>query len=242
MKKETLTPAQMIAANNLDKTIKNLSNIGEILKQYKLGDIFILEEWDHYNPKNVVVQETTLGFPKKFQVVYISAVGIPYLRQLTAKGNPTGETLVPPESAALNTLKNFYNPALGNNINWRFTPDPEQMDAILLQTEFDPMAQQKEKSKLYNEINKHNKNVAIPTGWNDFNKIADFFKNLNPGDKFWTAPDKQYVIQSITKPGREYEIKCTDQNQKEVVFNISHFQFRRLYKEQPRSFSKEAAK
>jgi len=239
-KKESLTTSQLQAAKELDKTLKNLRNIAEELKQYKIGDIYVLEEWDNWDPKNVIVKETTLGFPVKFKVCYISTEGIPYLRKITNKGNPTGEVYLPPEAIAVNSLRR--SAWIGDPACQRFVPDPEQMDSILLQQEFDPMAQQRDKSKLYNEINKHNKNVSVPTSHADFNKIADFFKSKLPGDKFWTSPDKQYVIQSVTKVGKQYEIKCTDMNQQTVTFNFSYFTFRRLYSKQPRSFTKESVK
>lgn len=243
MSKETLTPAQLNEAKQLDKTIQRLANIKEELKQYKLDDVYILEEWDRYDPKKIIVEKTHMGFPVKYKVVYISPEGIPHLRKLTVTGNPTGESMLPPEAAAINMLRRINVNAQGlidDLVCQRFTPDPEQLDSILLQAEFDPMAQHRDKSKLFNEINKHNKAVQVPTDWNNWPKIADFFKGLVPGDKFWTSPEKQYVIQSVVKAGREWCITATDMNQATVTFNFSHFQHKRLYKERPRSFSKES--
>lgn len=241
MSKASLTAEQLKAAKDLDKTLESLTTIADKLKNYKIGEIYILEQWDPYNPKDIEVNKTSMGFPKKYMVCYVSPEGIPYLRQITGKGNPTGDTIIPPEAQAVNILKRFHMATTAPE-NWRFTPDPDQMDSILLQTDFDPMELHREKSKLYNQINKHNKNVSVPTGWSDFGHIASFFKSRQPGDKFWTAPDKQYVIQSVAKVGREYVITCTDWNNATVTFNFSHFHCRRLYKEQPRSFSKESAK
>lgn len=237
MSKESLSPAQLNEAKQLDKSLRKLANIKDELKNYKLGDIFVLEEW-FGDPNNAVVQETHMGFPSKFQVVHISTEGIPYLRKMTSSGNPTGEAFIPPEAVAINALRRFGMNL--DNVCQRFVADPEQLDAILLQQEFDPMANHRDKSKLFNEINKHNKNATIPTGPSCYNKVADFFKASKPGDKFWTSPDKQYVIQSVVKQGKQWLITTTDQNQATVEFNISSFLFKRLYKEQPRSFSKES--
>jgi hypothetical protein len=183
-----------------------------------------------------------MGFPVKYKVVFVSEVGIPYLRKLTAAGNPTGEVHIPPEAEAIYALKRTVsNPVNAYGVlKQRFTPDPDQLDSILLQTEFDPMEQHAEKSKLFNDINKHNKNAQVPTDYTSFNKIGDFFKSKQPGDKFWTSPEKQFVVQSVVKQGKEWRITATDMNQKTVTFNFSYFMHKRLYKEQPRSFSKES--
>lgn len=246
MAKESLTPEQLKEAKQLDKTIRSLSEIREDLKQYKLDDIYILENWDATNPKAVWFEKTHMGFPVKYRVVFISDTGIPYLRKLTAAGNPTGEALVPPEATAIHALRRQHSTMLNitamNNalFSQRFAPDPEQLDAILLQQEFDPMAQHAEKSKLFNDINRHNKNVQVPTDYNNYQKIADFFKTRKAGDKFWTSPDKQFVVQSVIKQGKQWIITTTDMNQATATFNISSFLHKRLYKEQPRSFAKES--
>jgi hypothetical protein len=240
MAKETLTAEQLRQAKDLDKTLKSLTNIKDALKNYKVGDIYIIEEWWD-DPKNTSVVETTMGFPKKYMVCHISSEGIPYLRQITGKGNPTGDTFLPPEAEAINVLRQYGHN--GRLDNWRFTPDPEQMDSILLQTEFDPMEQHREKSKLYNQINKHNKSIAVQSSWtNGWKEVAAFFKARVAGDKFWTSPEKQYVIQSVAKVGKQYVITATDMNNATVTFGFSNFHGKRLYKEQPRSFKKESTK
>lgn len=101
MSKESLTPEQLKEAKRLDKVIKSLASISEDLKQYKLDDVYLLESWDGVDTKNAWVEKTHMGFPVKYQVVFISDVGIPYLRKLTSAGNPTGEALIPPEAKAI---------------------------------------------------------------------------------------------------------------------------------------------
>jgi len=242
MKKQSLTAEQLKKADDLDKTLKDLTNIRNQLKDYKLGDIYILESWDKLSLQGIFVEETNMGFPAKYKVVYISNEGVPYLRKITSAGNPTGEAWLPFEAVALRTLNDGSRHLSDPNWGQRFVPDPEQMDAILLQEEFDPMAQHSDKSKLFNEINKHNKAVAVSTGWYDYNKIAAFFKTLTFGDVFWTSPDKQYVILSIAKVKNQYVISCTDMNQTTVNFTFNHFLGgRRLYRARPRSFAKESA-
>jgi hypothetical protein len=110
-----------------------------------------------------------------------------------------------------------------------------------LQTEFNPTADHKDKLKMFTDINKHNKRVAIKTSHpSGYQNISNFFKSKQPGDKFWTGVDNIFVIQSVQKVGREWVIKTTDKNQQTQEFNMSSFLWRRLYKEQPRSFKRES--
>lgn len=236
-----LLPMQLRNAQLLDKTLGYLANLKEECKQYKLNDIYIRQS--RYGlDEDFDVEETALGFPVKYKVVYISPMGVPYLRKITHTGNATGDAFIPGEAPILRAL--MYQAQMGtqqdNAYNERFVPDPDALDAILLQEEFDPMAAQKEKSKLYNEINKHNKKVQIPTDYKHYHKIGEFFKSLKAGDKFWTSPEKQFIIQSVVKNGKQWDITATDVNQATVVFNFSRFFHKRLYKERPRSFSKES--
>ncbi len=235
-----LTPDQLKIAKDLDNAIRSVSKIREQFKEYRLGDIYLMERCDFYNKSVFHVEETSIGLPAKFKVVYISDEGVPYLRRITKSGNPTGDAWVPPDAITLSLLRCIKDPYAEERFH-RFVPDPEQLDAIILQEEFDPMAQHRDKSKLFNEINKHNKSVLVPTNNYEFNKAIVFLKSLVAGDKFWTAVDKQYVVQSVAKVNNKWNITCTDMNHATVSFNLSHFQGRRLYKAQPRSFAKESA-
>lgn len=236
---EALTTEQLKKAKELDKIIEGLSKLKEKLGHYQLNGVYIFEHTYANYPS--VVTKTSMGFPKKFKVVYISESGIPFLRALSVAGNPVGDAMIPPEAVSVQALfaVNEKEQKLNNQpVHGRFLPDPEQLDSILLQHEFDPMEAHREKSKLFNEINKHNKSVAVDTG-NNYTSIANFFKSKKTGDKFWTSPDKQYVIQSVVKVNREYIITCTDINQATVEYRFSDFFYKRLYSERPRSFHKE---
>mgnify|MGYP006921345761 CR=1 FL=1 len=238
---EALTNEQFEKVEELDSVIEGVQNLKEKLAHYQLNSVYLFERIDYFNPKNTWVEKTHTGFPTKYKVVYISKTGVPYLRRISVAGNPVGNAFIPPEALAIQALTNVTkNETLlsGNSIVARFIPDPEQLDAILLQEEFDPMEQHRKKSQLFNEINKHNKSISVRTG-SDYNSIATFFKNLQPGDKFWTSVEKQFVIQSIVKVNREYVITCTDHNQATVEFRFKDFMYKRLYSAQPRSFRKE---
>lgn len=242
MKVDPLTTEQQDKLDELDSIIEGLRDLKNKLGQYKLDQVYILERLDPFNPKASYVDKTYTGFPVKYKVVYISKTGIPVLRRISIAGNPTGDCIIPPEALALQALNSVTkNETLLNGTPSlaRLVSDPEQLDSILLQEDFDPVEQHRKKSQLFNEINKHNKSIAVRTS-NNYNNIANFFKSKKPGDKFWTSIDKQFVIQSVTKVNREYVISCIDNNSQIVNFAFKDFMYSRLYSAQPRSFKKES--
>lgn len=250
--KKKLNAQNELKIKQLDEFITRISNIKNEIGEYKLGDIYLSEYYYADCPREKNIEKTTLGFPVKYEVVAISDLGIPYLRAINSKGY-VGDVLVPPEVKLLAFLQEnlhylgYANDPLTNIIGGsyiqRFIPDPEQYDAILLQKEFNPVEQQIEATKLHNEIKKYNKSITIQTsGSGGYNAIANFFKAAKPGDVFWTAPNKHFVIQSVVKQGREWCVTVTDINQQTHTSNFNSFMYTRLYKAQPRSFKQEAKK
>lgn len=245
--KTTLTLEQQELADTVDEHIVNLGKLRERLKNYSLGSCFI-RQYKNFslatNKQELMTEKSNLGFPVKYKVVYVSPQGVPYLRRLTANGHPMGDAFLPPEALVLRELSYVARgekSARGREPTEVFTPDPDQLDAILLQQEFDPTEKQREKTKLFNEVKKHNKGITVPTGYDQYHAIANFFKSKQPGDKFWTSPDKQFVIQSVSKTPKEYIVRCTDHNQKTVTFRFKDFVYKRLYSAQPRSFARETS-
>lgn len=236
-----ITDEQAREIRHMDKTLSAIRDIKDSFVDFKLGDIYIREEWYNWSSvKEARVEKTHMGFPIKYKVVHVSAHGIPYLRRLNPNNKPSGPLFIPPSQ--LMSIMPTVQEHLKNDENKptaRFLSDPEAMDAILLQEDFKPMASHKETLKLFNEINKHNKRVTVKTDWNHFKNIADFFKNMKPGDKFWTSIDKFYILQKLEKGSKEWQITTLDSNQKPATFNFSYFHGRRLYSEQPRSFARE---
>lgn len=250
--KEKLSDYNRKQIKRLDNAIKEISNIKDKLTKYQLGDFYLSESFDSIEPNIKYLDKTALGFPVKYEVVAISECGIPYLRQCSAKGH-VGELIIPPELKILAALEDYATRMSNVNeamVDWRgrtylrqFIPDPDQYDAILLQKEFNPVEQQIEAAKLRNEIKKYNKSITIQTsGSGGYNAIANFFKAAKPGDVFWTAPNKHFVIQSVVKQGREWCVTVTDINQQTHTSNFNSFMYTRLYKAQPRSFTQEAKK
>jgi hypothetical protein len=175
------------------------------------------------------VEKGAMNEPNKYKVVYVSPEGIPFLQQLTVGNKPAGEWILPPEA---DFLRHVY--PISYRADWCFEPDPAQLDAIMLQQEYDPMKEHGDKLQLLTEINKHNKLAAVSTTYT--NDILKFFKTLRPGDKFWTGVDKQYVIRSPIVNNKRF-VTVINPDQQEDTLNI--YKFRRLYRKRPRSFSRE---
>lgn len=208
--------------------------IKEECSKFKLGDICICK---YASGSKTVVEKTSLNTVEKYKVVYISKTGVPWFKKLNSKGKVVEEAL---PIFSLGEMFYSIRELLNNARKYaQFVPDPAQLDAILLQEEYDPTEEARKKLKIQAEIHKHNKRITIKTKPNT-NEIAKFFQNCKAGDKFWTSMDKQFIIQSINKNKGQWDIVTTDINQDTKIFNFSSFLFKRLYSEQPRSFSKES--
>jgi hypothetical protein len=218
-----------------DLEFKQLLDIQKELEQFKIGDIYIREVFYKYAGSSEI-EKTNHNVVAKYKVIHVSPLGIPWLRKIGSNGKLTGNICtIQHINDLINGMKRDHSPYGSED---KFVPDPAQLDAILLQQDFNPVEEAQIKAKLFNEINKHNKRVAINTRPNKPD-VADFFKNSKPGDKFWTSPDVFFVIQSVVKGAGQWIITVLDVNQTTVTFNFSSFNFKRLYREQPRSFAKE---
>lgn len=217
----------------IDASIRSILSFKEKCEIYKLGDVCVTRHDNGYVEKN------STGEPMKYQVVHISPLGIPYLQRLTATGKTSGDLYLPPEIDHIRSLHtSSYKPT------WQFVQDPAQLDAIMLQQEYAPMKEHKEKLRLQSEINKHNKAITIPTGYFDKAIFFQFLKGLKPGDKFWMGIDKQFVVHqsAFLKHKNQWTITVINPDQQQKELSLESFSDKRLYKAQPRSYSKEVDK
>jgi hypothetical protein len=173
--------------------------------------------------------------------VYVSATGISFLKEISSAGNYIGSLRL--MSHRLETIKRYGSETpthgyYGKYTDNRWTLDPGHIDSILLDQPYDPVGDIKVNSKLFADINRHNKAVSIQT--RDTNVIRAFFMRLKPGDKFWTSPIKVFVVQTVFKDDvGHWRISALDANNETKLFTAKDLQWKRLYKEQPRSFSAE---
>jgi hypothetical protein len=217
-------------AEDCDLGAKRIREVMELLPTYKVGDVYLMKLSEEYGGK---VQETR-GVPHKYRCIFISEVGIPYFRRIDNHGKATGTVVSDVGDIFINASYEYDTSQM--------IPDPAQLDAILLNEEFDPVAEQARKAKLYAEIRRHNKSALIQSWGSDGERqIHKFFTGLKPGDTFWTGPNSCVVIEAM-KPGRNiHEGTVTiKKDGKTRQYSMSFFRYRRLYRVQPRSYKKEA--
>ena len=220
--------------DNVDAHIRQVLALKDICNTYALGNVYVIESG---NPPQAHCNQ--MGEPDKYQVTHVSPMGMPFLQRLSSNGNPFGDVQLPPEAEGLRWTQ------LGNvgHDACRFVQDPDQLDAIMLQQEYDPMRQHNDKLKLKLEVNKYNKSILVPTNYRSYKVYTDFLKNLKQGDKFWTSMEKQYVVYApAQKIKNKWIITVLNPDQQEEELQLSDFANKRLYESKPRSFAKEVQK
>lgn len=213
-------------------------------QQFKDGD-FLIAFRSLYNWKTLDQEKEQItnsyGAPKKYKVVHVDANDIPYMKELSKKGEPTG-TLICPIS-------------LGNNNSIReessieFHVDPDYTDSIIMQDEenFDSSQIHREKSDTFKEIVKHNKASKIDT--QDYRLLSTFFDtNVKVGTVIYKSINRFFTVIKINPVPRDLpnRIKMHEdfieiQDHKGNIKNccLNEFIYKVLYTQQPRSFTKE---
>jgi hypothetical protein len=214
------------------------------LELFQVGEVYIREATHLGGTKKIVT--TGVGTPIKYIVVHKTESGLPILKQLNVRGE--GQELMMPES--LEAIFNLHYPDVRGVYREKWQVDPDKIDALLIGEEnYNPVAAQQERQELANEVKKHNKLVRIDTKTNFFvsgqgekkarANIVDFFKSLKTGDKFWTSHSIYFIFQSFGHAGVN-NITAIDANGKVIKTSTTHWLNRHLYRDQPRSFKKEA--
>ena len=103
-----------------------------IIKQFlcwnfKEDDILIRSQIDASGNKSVDIVSNVCKVPKKFRVIHIDELGIPWVKQLCVRGGMGNK---------LYCLINYA-------INYSWEVDPEQIDAIILGYKYDPRSEYK---------------------------------------------------------------------------------------------------
>lgn len=227
-----LTAAEQQWVANVDAHIDQITKLKESGAAYKVGDIYIIE----YNDGHIDLN--SLGESPKYKVVAVSKHGVPFLKRMSSRGGLTGPATIIHTASSLQ----FLTYGTYNNTSWKFVPDPDQLDAIMLEEEYDPMKNHNEKLQLQREILDHNKLASVNTKYDG--DYIDFLKGLKVGDKIWTSVDKQFVVHTAAAVRGKlgWSMTLIDMDQKEVVVPLKSFSYKRLYRTQPRSFAKEVKK
>jgi hypothetical protein len=93
--------------------------------KFNVDDVLIRHSTDHDGNKVVDIVSESCRVPKKFRVVKVDELGIPWVKQLSVRGGLGNK---------LYCLMNYVN-------NYTWEVDPEQIDAVLLGYKYDPRAE-----------------------------------------------------------------------------------------------------
>jgi hypothetical protein len=95
--------------------------------KFNVDDVLIRYSVDYEGNKTIDKVSEACPVSKKFRVLYIDELGIPWVKQLSVRGGLGNK---------LYCLMNY-----ANNYTWEI--DPEQIDAVLLGYKYDPRAEYK---------------------------------------------------------------------------------------------------
>ena len=237
MKKNTLSfndiehikEYELVLAGKYDPTLDGPS--------LKLGDVCIEERWACYKAA-LYTNKNCHGVVRKFKVVHVAPSGIYYLKEISIAGNLIGRLRLPPRLAVIANDDEGPSPAYKIGLHSRWTLDPGYLDAILLDQAYNPTAEIRENSSLYRDVHKHNNDVAVR---GNINYIKAWMRNLKVGEVFWTSPSKFFTVQQVIA-GEDNLVNVVAQDNQQVLqtFVPKNLCHRRLYRERPRSFVKEA--
>lgn len=131
------------------------------------------------------------GAPRKYKIVFVDKLNIPYARPINKAGKLYGWPTSPVYFDNWNSrLRNSYI---------HFKIDPDYLDSTLFdETEnFDPAAAAKECSTKMDEIKNHNNSVRVSLSTNK--EVIDYLTSLKVGDVVWKSPKKFYTIVELNK-------------------------------------------
>lgn len=106
----------------LAKMLKNLKTWN-----FSVGDVIVRYTVDSRGNKNLDLVSTRCPVPKKFRVLHIDDLGVPWVKQLSVSGGLGNK---------LYCLMNYIH-------NFQWEVDPEQIDSIILGHQYDPRAEYK---------------------------------------------------------------------------------------------------
>jgi hypothetical protein len=230
--KAKLTHEEMVFVKSNEASIRSIISVLDVAKQFKVGDFLIAYRLDKHTGNKIKKYYTnSYGAVRKYTVVLLDGLDIPYMKEINKKGNPCGNLISP-------IRYDSYNNRFMLNDYYIFEIDPGFEDAILLGEDGSYKANELhvEKSDIFKEVTAHNKKYMINTNVN--NKIlVSFFKTLKIGDTLWRNRNSSLTILDCSHLKDENSlIKFQSSRGAIVVIAIWEFFKTRLYSERPRAF------
>lgn len=246
-----LSHNEQLHIKELEKSITDFKNVLENCAKFTLDDILIAytKSYDYgwmglgYNQTEPKFDKPVLNsnqLPKKFKVVFVDANGIPYIKEINRSGKPQGRLL------STVSFHGDRDTIMTHNEYYRFSLDPEFVDATLMDHEYDPTEKNRHYSQVRKEVAAHNKAIKIPL--NSEEQVNDFFTNVKVGEVYWRSNSKSITITeiSVRKTSKLQKAISDDDSYIEVRTNKGKTEkyrtwnlfYMNLYKEQPKSFQK----
>lgn len=235
-----LTAEEKEYIKNNEAAIGNIVAVINAVKQFKEGDYLIAfyqsTGWGDDRKRPVT---NSYGAPKKFQVVAVDKHGIPYMKELSKKGNPVG--------SLISSIKNNNDRGIGYNYEqiYYFEIDPDYTDAIILddQNAYDASNVLKIKSDTFKEITEHNKKIKVES--NDAKILAVFLNTVKVGDTLWRSNISSWTIIEINPVPRDKSnrienytpfMKAVTNKGKTVTLCFHDIRGKAIYTAQPRTY------
>lgn len=233
-------------AESLDKyaerdAILNILEKVDYLKQFEVGDIVTIRDWDcdgYMSYYRFEDQQTDI--PMRYKVVHVNSKGYPYMRAIDTDGS-----LMNGHDFCVRDFINDYFEChahcnYDDNFERIIEHDPDFINAAILEDNtFDPLHQykelQREKEKQTKEqvenwykLNEHNKKLKIHTGSERGRK--SLMKKLEAGDTVWVQGVGEVELEAA---GDRFLVFDTSEGLWMVEkSNLTHYNF---YAKQPES-------
>jgi hypothetical protein len=235
-KNSALTSDDLNYISQRESIIDSFLHRMEHAKRFKLNDIliaFVLGDTEKTTPVR-----NCYGVPKKYKVVFEDKHGIPYAKELSKNGKPTGMLL---------TLVKWGDHRYDRGEDMFFQLDPDYEDSLIMQDEnYDPASSLNKSSSLFAEITKHNKQIRFQFKLENVKKEIAAINKVNVGDTVWRGHNKFWIIlDKNSTDGRNltwksdhviFKVQTEKGEIKDITYrNLSgHF-----YTKQPRSYKNE---
>jgi hypothetical protein len=227
--KSTLTLEEKHFISTNEQSIRSIIGILDEVKQFKVGD-FLVAYRPNRSSEVKKYYTNSYGAVRKYTVVALDGLGLPYMKEINKKGNPCGQLISP-------ITYDSYNNRFSHNPHYTFDVDPGFEDAILLGEDENYKVNElhEEKSAIFKEVTLHNKKCSILT--DDIGPLLKFFKTLKVGDVLWRNRNSSLVILDCSNlRGSMSLIKFQSSRGAIVEIAIQDFLYTRLYSDRPRSF------
>jgi hypothetical protein len=219
-----------------ESRLDSILGVLESVKQFNLGDVLISFSQPSFMDTEPRLITNSYGVAKKYKVIHVDKYGVPYIKELNKKGEPSGN-LIP----VVHFARDRYGQLITSQ-NYIYEIDPDYTDAIILDNVdgYNASNNHKMKADLYKEITNHNKSIIIK--FKTEQDAVKFISTLKPGDVLWRT-HKTYLKVLNILPKRDpntlrsdVEIEFQRENGAIVKMNTFDIYIKTFYSNAPRTY------